>query len=300
MVNNTAAQYFKEEKQDASCDENVLHFSFKMLCLAGVFPYDKFCNTPSKLKLYHVYQITLCVLYSPIFFSQFVKLYLAFEDLQVVIETVTHIVVGVNDYIIVPSINWNKFYKMICKIDMSMTTKRITQSGSKTTEILRKSKQKYKFMSLFVIILGTCLLLSNFYDIFILHFVENIVGVEHKYKKNPNTANMYESLLLEKYSSRCWIPFDEKSVMVHLAVYIYTAIPVLMMSLKCGSATSVVIDTLIYTSLHFKFMSKSLEYLSNMEHFDNTQIEENTFSTVEEQHMCGGFYYRDMSSLCNR
>jgi hypothetical protein len=155
MVNNTAVQYFKEHKQGASCDENILHFSLKMLCLAGVFPYEKFCNTLSKLKLYRVYQITLCVLYSPIFFSQFVKLYLAFEDLQVVIETDTHIVVGVNDYIIMPSITWNKFYKMIRKLDMSMTTKRITQCGSKTTEILRKSKQKYKFMSLFVTILGT-------------------------------------------------------------------------------------------------------------------------------------------------
>jgi len=47
-----------------------------------------------------------------------------------------------------------------------------------------------------VIILGTCLLLSDVYDIFILHFVENIVGVEHKYEKNPNAANIYESVLL--------------------------------------------------------------------------------------------------------
>jgi hypothetical protein len=79
--------------------------------------------------------------------------------------------------------------------------------------------------------------------------VENIVGVEHKYKKNPNAANVYESLLIEKYPFSCWTPFDEKSVTAHLAIYIYTVIPVLMMALKGGSATSVVIGTLIYASL---------------------------------------------------
>jgi endonuclease III-like uncharacterized protein len=103
--------------------------------------------------------------------------------------------------------------------------------------------------------------------------VENIVGVEHTYEKNPNAAKIYESLLLEKYTFSCWTPFDEKSVMVHLAIYIYTAIPVLMMALKVGSATSVVIGTLIYTSLQFKFVRKSLEDLSNMEYSDSSQIE---------------------------
>jgi len=293
MVNNTAVRYFKEHKQDASCDENVLHFSLKMLCFAGIFPYEKICNTPSKLKLYRAYQITLYVLYCPILFSQFVKLCLTYGDLQVVIETITHIMMGVAEYIIVPSINWNEVYKMICKLDMSMTTERVTQRGSKTTEILRESQQKYKFTSLFVIMLGTCLLLSDLYDIFILHFVENIVGVEHKYKKNPNAANIYESLLLEKYPFSCWTPFDEKSVTAHLAIYIYTAIPVLMIALKTGSSTSAVIGTLIYTSLQFKFVSKSLEDLSSMEHFDSSQIEQNTFSTVQEQHTCEEFNYRD-------
>ena len=227
MVNNTAVRYFKEQKEDASCDENVLHFSLKMLCLDGLFPYDKICNTPSKLKLYRAYQTTLYILYCPLLFSQIVKLYLAYGDLQVVIETITHIVIGVTDYIIVPSINWNEFYKMICKLDMSMATKSITQSGSMTTEILGESRQKYKFTSLFVLILGTCLLLSDLYDIFILHFVENVIGVEHKYKKNLKTSNMFESLLLEKYPFSCWAPFVERSVMVHLAIYIYTTISVL-------------------------------------------------------------------------
>jgi hypothetical protein len=113
MVNNTAVRYFKEQKQDASCDENVLHFSLKMLCLAGVFPHEKICNTPRKLKLYRAYQITLNVLYCPILFSQFVTLYLAYGDLQVAIETITHIVMGVASYILVRSMNWNEVYKTI-------------------------------------------------------------------------------------------------------------------------------------------------------------------------------------------
>ena len=124
-----------------------------MICLAGVFPYEKICNTPSKLKLYHAYEITLYVLYCPVLFSQFAKLYFTYGELQLVIETITHIVMGVAPYVIVPSMNWNEIYKITCKLDMSMTTIRITQSDSKTTEILRESRQKYKFISLFVIIL---------------------------------------------------------------------------------------------------------------------------------------------------
>jgi hypothetical protein len=200
---------------------------------------------------------------------------------------------GVATYIVTPSINWNEAYKTICKLDMSIATKMITQTDRKTTEILRESQQKYKFTSLFVIILGTCLLLSDVYDIFILHFVENIVGVEHKYKKNPNAANIYVSLLLKKYPFSCWTPFDEKSVTAHLAIYIYTAIPVLMMALKGGSVASVLIGTFLYTSLQFKFVSNSLENLSNMEDFDSSQIEQNTFNTLDKQHRCEEFNYRN-------
>jgi len=46
----------KKKKQDASCDEHLMHFSLKVICLAGVFPCEKICNTPSKLKLYRAYQ----------------------------------------------------------------------------------------------------------------------------------------------------------------------------------------------------------------------------------------------------
>jgi hypothetical protein len=81
--------------------------------------------------------------------------------------------------------------------------------------------------------------------------------------------------------------------MAHLAVYIYTVIPVLMVALKAGSVTSVVIGTLIYTSLQFKFVSKSLEDLSNMDDSDSSQTEQNTFSNVEEQHTCEEFNYRN-------
>ena len=71
--------------------------------------------------------------------------------------------------------------------------------------------------------------------------------------------------------------------MVHLAIYIYTAIPVLMMTLKGGSSTSVVIGTLIHTSLQFKFESKSLQNLSNMEYSNSSQMEQNTFSTLDRR-----------------
>jgi len=293
MVNNVVAQYLKKQKQGGKCDECFLHVGLKTLCIAGVFPYEKICNTPSKLKLYHAYQIILYILYCPILFSQIVKLYMVYEDLQLTIESITHIAIGVSANIIMDTINWNDVYKTICKIDMSMPNKCATQIDRKTTEILRETQQKCKYTSLFVIILGEVLLASDLYDIFILHFVENIVGAEHKYKKNPHAANIYESLLLEKYPFSCWTPFDEKSVMVYLAIYIYTAFPVLMMAFKAGSAVSVMIGTLMYTSLKFKFVSKSLEELNNMDDSDSTQVEQNTFATPDKQHMCEDFNRKD-------
>jgi len=160
--------------------------------------------------MYHTYQITLYILYCPIIILQIVKLYLISEDLQLAIETITHIELGVVSYFVVPFINWNEVYKLICKMDISVSTKRTTQNDRKTTDILREAQKKYKFTSLFVTMLGIVTIFCDLYDIFILHFVENIVGVEHKYKRNPNAANMYESLLLEKYPFSYWTPFDEK------------------------------------------------------------------------------------------
>jgi hypothetical protein len=66
MSINAVVQYLKEKKQDAICDDNLLNFNLKALCFAGLFPYEKICNTPRKLKLYHAYQITSYVLYCPI------------------------------------------------------------------------------------------------------------------------------------------------------------------------------------------------------------------------------------------
>jgi hypothetical protein len=48
---------------------------------------------------------------------------------------------------------------------------------------------------------------------------------------------------------------------------------------------------MIYTSLKFKFVSKSLEELSNMEDSNSTQIEQNTFATPDGQHKCEDFNY---------
>jgi hypothetical protein len=122
--------------------------------------------------------------------------------------------------------------------------------------------------------------------------VETVVGVGHKYKRNLNAANLYESLLLEKYPFSSWTPFDENSITAHLATYIYTVIPVFLMALKSGSVTSTLIGTLIYTSLQFKFVSKSLEELNNMEDSD-TQIQQNTCSSLNEQHTCEKSNYRN-------
>jgi hypothetical protein len=120
------------------------------------------------------------------------------------------------------------------------------------------------------------------------------VGVEHKYKRNPEAANMYESLLLEKYPFSCWTPFDEKSSTVHLAIYAYTIIPVLAMALKAGAMVSTFTGTITYVSLQFRFVKKSLEDLSRMEHSDSP-VEQSTFSTPEEQHTCEGLNYRNVT-----
>jgi len=282
MVNNTVVRYPKEQKQDVACDKSLQHLYLKALCFAGIFPYEKICNTPRKLKLYRAYRITLYILYCPMLISQIVKLYLISDDLQLAIETITHIVLGVGPYFLFFIINWNELYNLICKIDTLMQNKVLTENDSKTREVLRETQQKCKFTSLFVTILGIVLAFCDLYDIFILYFVENIVGVEHKYKRNTNGTNMFGSLLLVKYPFSCWTPFDEKSIMAHLVIYIYTAIPVFMMALKAGSVASVVTGTMRYISLQFTFVSKSLEELNNIEDSDN-QTGQNTFSTVGEE-----------------
>jgi hypothetical protein len=215
-----------------------------------------------------------------------------YDDLEVAIETITHIVIGVNTHIILAFLNWNELYKVICKIDTFMPNKRTTEIDTKTTELLRETQQNYKYTSLFVIILGEVLLFCALFEVFILHFAENIVGVEHKQQGKLNAANLYETLLLEKYPFSCWTPFDEKSVIAHLAMYINAVIPVLMMALRGGSTASVLIGTLTYTSLQFKFVSKSLEELSTMEDSER-QVEQNTFSSLDNQHMCEESIYRN-------
>jgi len=71
--------------------------------------------------------------------------------------------------------------------------------------------------------------------------------------------------------------------MAHLAVYIYTAIPIFMLALITGSVASALTGTMRYISVKFKFVSKSLEDLSNMEDSDN-HTGQNTFSWLVEQH----------------
>jgi len=295
MVNNTVVQYPEEQKQDVACDESLLHLYLKALCFAGLFPYEKICNTPRKLKLYRAYQITLYVLYCPILISQIVKLYLISDDLQLAIETITHIVMGVTSYFTFSFINWKELYNLICKNDTLMQNKVLTEINGKTREILRETQQKCKFTSLFVIILGIVLAFCDLCDIFILYFVENIVGVEHKYKTNTNGTNMFESLLLVKYPFSCWTPFNEKSVILHLVIYMYAGIPSFMIAFKAGSVISVLSGTMRYISIQFKFVSKSLEELNNIDDSDN-QTGQNTFSTVGEEHPGEEFSDRNLQN----
>jgi len=283
MVNNTVVQYPKEQKQDVACDESLLDFDLKALCFAGLFPYEKICNIPRKLKLYRAYQITLYILYCPIIISQIVKLYMISDDLQLAIETITHIVMGVGPYFIAFFINWKELYNLICKIDTLMPNKGLNKIDRKTSEILRETRQKCKFISLFVTILGISLTFCDLYDIFILYFVENTVGVKHKYKGNTNGTNMFESLLLVKYPFNCWTPFDENSIMAHLVIHIFTAIPLFMMALKVGSVASLLTGTMRYISVQLTFVTKSLEELNNIADSDN-QKGQNEFSTPGEQH----------------
>jgi hypothetical protein len=71
-----------------------------------------------------------------------------------------------------------------------MQNKISTQINRKTRDIVRETQQKCKFISLFVTLFGIAGTFCDLYDIFILHFVESTVGVEHKYKENPNTAKI--------------------------------------------------------------------------------------------------------------
>jgi hypothetical protein len=66
-----------------------------------------------------------------------------------------------------------------------------------------------------------------------------------------------------------------------------------MMALKAGSVASVGFGTVTYISLQFKFVSKSLEDLSNMEDSDINQMEQITFSTLDEQCTCEEFNDRN-------
>jgi hypothetical protein len=68
MVNYTVVRFVKEKKQDVSGDRGLLHFRLRILCFAGLFPYENICNTPRKLQLYRAYQITFYVLCLPMLF----------------------------------------------------------------------------------------------------------------------------------------------------------------------------------------------------------------------------------------
>jgi hypothetical protein len=87
------------------------------------------------------------------------------------------------------------------------------------TEILREESKNINLDNDFYRIWNWIILCLIWH--FHFQFVQNMVGLEHKYKRNLNSANLYEILsLLEKYNFRCLTPFDEKFFTTRLHIYI--------------------------------------------------------------------------------
>jgi hypothetical protein len=68
-----------------------------------------------------------------------------------------------------------------------------------------------------------------------------------------------------------------------------------MIALRASSAACVGMGTLIYLSLQFKFVRKSLEDLNDMDNSDS-QIEHNKLSTLAKQHTCEKSNNRNIQS----
>jgi hypothetical protein len=66
-----------------------------------------------------------------------------------------------------------------------------------------------------------------------------------------------------------------------------------MAAFRAGSVASVLVSTVIYISLQFKFVNKSLEDLNNIENSESQKVE-NTLSTPGKQHECEESSYRNI------
>jgi hypothetical protein len=282
MPKNTAGADNVEQKEDASWTQNLMHQYFKTLCAAGLLPYEEICNTPRKVKLYRVYQICIYVLYIPLLFSQILKLYHKSGNLFVIIEAVTHMMMGSAAYLSPLFVNWNETYKLMRKFQMAIVSNPTTRNNSKKMEVLKETKHRTEFLKSAAFILGQATVICDLCDVFILYFVEYLVGIEHKYKRIPNISTIYVTLLLQKYPFSSWVPFDETSITAHIMTYIYAAFPVLELAFRVGIMTSVLMTLCMYSALQFKFVSMSLEALNNMEE-SVCEIQNKAFNNQREQ-----------------
>jgi uncharacterized membrane protein YciS (DUF1049 family) len=287
MVKNVAVSHHKEQEEDNSFQDHLMNFHLKVLCYAGMLPHEEICNTPRKIKLYRVYQITMYILYFPLLFSQVYKLYHKSEDLLETVETIIQILIGITSCILPLFMNWKEASEVICKLRLSFKTK----THSKKMDVLRAIEHKAKLLTITVLIVGKLVVFSDLFEVFFLYSIEELIGAEHKHKMNPNAANIYVSLLLEKYPFGSWVPFYDTSVTVHLVLYIYAIFPLLGIVMKIGIMLTLLVCKIMYVSVQFQFVNMSLENLDNMKDSD-CQIQDKAFNTLQEQHTSEELKYK--------
>lgn len=291
MTKNTAGADNLEQIEDSSWAQNLMHQHFKALCAAGFLPYEEICNTPRKVKLYRLYQIGIYVLYTPLLFSQILKLYHKSGNLFIVIESVTHMVMGAAAYVSPLLVNWNEAYELMRKFQMAIMSKPTTRHNSKKMEALKETKHKSEFLQSAAFLLGQVTVICDLCEVFILYLVEYLVGIEHQYKRIPNISTIHVTLLLQKYPFSSWVPYDETSITAHIMTYLYAIFPVLELAFRVGIITSVLMSICMYSALQFQFVSMSLDALNNV---DETvcEIQNKAFNNQQEQGTAQELNYR--------
>jgi hypothetical protein len=214
-------------------------------------------------------------MYIPLLLSQVIKLYKESDNIIQTTEIFAYIMIGLAGYISPLFMNWSETCNTICKMQMSIKNKGTKQTDGKRMEILKEIQHKTEVITSVSIIVLLLSLLAILSDEFISYFLEYLVGVEHKHRIKPNTSNIYESLLLEKYPFNSWFPFGKSSTTVHLALYMYAVLTVLGMGIKIGICLSSAICFMMYVSVQFKFVNMSLENINNIEDF-GCEIQEKT------------------------
>jgi hypothetical protein len=290
MTKNNAEAKNGEQKEDISWTQNLMHVHFKALCFSGLFPYEEICNTPRKIKLFRLYQVGIYALYIPLLFSQILKLYHKSENLFVAIENVTNMVQEAAAYLSPFFINWNKAYKHMCRLQVAITSNTATLNDSKKMEILKETKRRAEFLTSAASILAQATVMCDLCNVFILYFIEYLVGLEHKYKRIPNISNIYLTLLLQKYPFSSWMPYDETSITAHLMAYLYAIFPLLQLAFRVGVMTSTLMAICMYSALQFKFVSMSLDNLNDMEG-SVCEIQNKASNNEHERVTCEALHY---------